>query len=147
MGIVFCASLAAATDGWLTDFEAAKKASAERQVPILADFSGSDWCTWCIRLEKEVLGTDAFKTYAASNLVLFVADFPQNKQQPDVLVQQNGKLASTYGVKAFPTLILMDATGRELARTGYQRGGAEAYIEHLKSLLVRKTEAGDRANP
>ena len=43
-----------AAEDWLTDFEAAKKRAAERQVPILADFSGSDWCGWCIKLDREV---------------------------------------------------------------------------------------------
>jgi len=132
------ASAAFASDGaWLTDFEQAKKESAKRNVPILADFSGSDWCGWCIRLDKEVFSTKAFKEYAKKSLVLFVADFPRGKDQPKKLAAQNSGLAATYAVQGFPTVLLLDAKGRELARTGYRRGGVDSYVEHLSELVSR----------
>lgn len=121
--------------GWITDFEAAKKQAAEQKRPILADFSGSDWCGWCIRLDKEVFSQKAFQDYAATNLVLFLADFPARKPQPETLAAQNKKLAAQYGIEGYPTVLLLDASGKELARTGYQRGGAEAYVEHVKGLV------------
>ncbi len=120
---------------WLTDFEATKRQAAEQKRPILADFSGSDWCGWCIRLEKEVFSQKAFQNYAATNLVLFLADFPARKPQPDAEAAQNKKLAATYGIEGYPTVLLLNSEGKELARTGYQRGGAEAYVEHVKTLL------------
>ena len=125
----------AAKDGWLTDFEAAKAEAAKRGLPILADFSGSDWCSWCVKLDKEVLSTDAFKAYAKENFVLFLADFPQAKPQPSATRKQNEALAKRYGVRGFPTVLLLEADGKELARTGYQRGGAAGYIKHLKALI------------
>jgi thioredoxin-related protein len=128
-------SAQAGGDGWLTDFEAAKKAAADRGVPILADFSGSDWCGWCIKLDKEVFSKEAFKTFAKDNVVLFLADFPARKEQPEALARQNKALASQYGVEGFPTVLLLDAEGKLKARTGYQRGGAEKYVEHLKELI------------
>ena len=121
--------------GWITDFEAAKKQATELKRPILADFSGSDWCGWCIRLDKEVFSQKAFQAYAATNLVLFLADFPARKPQPETLAAQNKKLAEQYRIEGYPTVLLLDASGKELARTGYQRGGAEAYVEHVKGLL------------
>lgn len=122
---------------WTSDFEAALKASAETGKPVLADFTGSDWCSWCMRLESEVFGTDAFKNFAKENFVLFVADFPNEKQIPAAVAEQNRKLAEKYAVQGFPTLLILDKTGKEIARTGYRRGGAEAYIEHLKSLAPK----------
>jgi protein disulfide-isomerase len=124
-----------AGEGWLTDFEAAKKEAAARNVPILADFSGSDWCGWCIKLDNEVFSKDEFKAYAKENLVLFLADFPSRKPQSDEVKAQNEKLSSRYGIRGFPTVLLLDAEGNELERTGYQAGGAAAYVEHLKQLI------------
>lgn len=120
---------------WGTDFEAARKAAVEGKKLILADFTGSDWCPWCIKLDSEVFQKDAFKTFAKESLVLFVADFPNEKQLPKDLAEKNRKLAEKYDVKGFPTVLLLDADGKVLARTGYRRGGAESYVEHLKSLM------------
>ena len=128
-------SIATAAEGWLTDFEAAKKQAAEKNLPILVDFSGSDWCGWCIRLEEEVLSQDAFKEYAKDNLVLFLADFPRNTPQPEEVSEQNKGLAEKYEVRGFPTVLLLDAKGEVLAKTGYQQGGPEAYVDHIKGLL------------
>ena len=122
-------------DVWLTDFEAAKKLAAEKNLPILVDFSGSDWCGWCIKLDNEVFSQDAFKAYAKDNLVLFLADFPNSKPQPAEVKEQNEALAEKYGIRGFPTVLLLDAEGNVLNRTGYQRGGAEKYVEHIKELL------------
>lgn len=123
---------------WLTDFSAARREAAEKQRPILIDFSGSDWCGWCIKLENEVFSQPAFVNYATNNLVLFLADFPRSKPQPDELVAQNRQLSEAYGVEGFPTVLLVDEKGKELARTGYLRGGAEAYVKHLKLLYEDK---------
>jgi len=124
-----------AAEGWLTDFEAAKKQAAEKNLPILVDFSGSDWCGWCIKLDNEVFSQDEFKDYAEENLVLFLADFPRSKPQPEDIQKQNKALSQKYGVRGFPTVLLLNAGGEVLGRTGYQRGGPEAYVKHLKDLL------------
>jgi len=125
---------------WLRDFEAAKKAAGEKKRPILVDFSGSDWCGWCMKLDKEVLSQKAFKDYAKDNLVLFVADFPQKKKLPEMETKQNEKLAKTYKVRGFPTVLLLDAEGKTLAETGYKPGGAEKYVAHIKELLTKAGE-------
>ena len=132
------ASTVRADDAWGTDFDAAKQAAAERKVPILVNFTGSDWCPWCVRLDREVFSQDAFKDFAKTNLVLFVADFPQDKPQSDTVVAQNQKLEAQYRVEGFPTILLLDASGGELARTGYRPGGADAYVDHLRSLIAGK---------
>jgi len=131
------ASCSAAGDGWLTDFEAAKvKAKAENK-PMLLDFTGSDWCRWCIKLDKEVFGEAAFKDYAAAELVLVELDFPRGKEQSAELKAQNEALAKQYGVRGFPTILLLSPDGELIEKTGYQRGGAEAYVEHIKAILAQ----------
>ena len=120
---------------WLTDFSVVQAKAKEEGKPILMDFTGSDWCGWCIKLKKEVFSKLAFIDYANEHLILMTVDFPNKKQQEESLKGQNNMLLDTYGVKVFPTIILVDAEGKVLGKTGYRRGGPEAYIDHLKSLL------------
>jgi thioredoxin-related protein len=136
--LIICAASVTAGEGWLTDFEKAKKMSAEKNLPILADFSGSDWCGWCVKLDKEVFAKKAFKDYAEKNLILFLADFPNRKKQPLEVKKQNEKLSKEYGIRGFPTVLLLDAKGKVIGRTGYMRGGPEAYVKHLKELAKKK---------
>jgi protein disulfide-isomerase len=123
---------------WLTSLSEAKAEAARRNVPILADFSGSDWCGWCIKLDKEVFSTDVFKKYAAENLVLLLVDFPRSKPQSDELKKQNNDLSEKYGIQGFPTILLLDAEGKLLERTSYLAGGGENYVTHLRKLLKNK---------
>lgn len=126
----------AAESAWLTDYKAAQEAAAKKNLPILADFSGSDWCGWCIKLDKEVFSKKEFDAYAKDNFVLFLADFPARKKQSPAEKKQNDALAKKYGISGFPTVLLIDAKGKVLARTGYRRGGAAAYVKHLQGLLA-----------
>ncbi|MCF7863739.1 MAG: thioredoxin family protein [Kiritimatiellales bacterium] len=127
--------LFAGEPGWLTDFEKAKAEASARNVPILADFAGSDWCGWCIRLDNEVFSQPEFQTYAKEHLVLFLADFPNSKPQPEAVKAQNKALAEKYGIEGFPSVLLLDSTGKVIGRTGYRKGGPVDYVEHIKSLL------------
>jgi protein disulfide-isomerase len=138
IAVSFClmGSLKAAT-GWLTDFQEAKELSAKKDLPILVDFSGSDWCGWCIKLDKEVFSKEFFKDYAKSNLILFSADFPMNKEQSTQIKTQNNELAEKYNVKGYPTVLLLSADGNVLLRTGYKSGGPEAYVKSLESTVAK----------
>jgi thioredoxin-related protein len=129
-----------AGEGWLTDLAAAQKMAVEKNRPILVDFSGSDWCGWCIKLDKEVFSQEAFKAYADEHLVLLLLDFPRRKELPVEQRQQNNMLMKQYGVEGFPTVLLLDKDAKEIARTGYQEGGPEAYVKHLQELMAAAKE-------
>jgi len=122
---------------WLTDYEAALRKAKAEDKPILLDFTGSDWCGWCIKLKKEVFDQPAFKKFAADNLVLVELDFPMRKPQSPSLKAQNRKLQTQFRIEGYPTIVLLDSSGKEIARTGYRSGGAEAYIKHLQELLTK----------
>ncbi len=122
---------------WLTDFEAARAEAKATGKPMLLEFTGSDWCIWCIRLNNEVFSREPFVAYAEASLVLVKLDFPQRKPQPEHLARQNDALSQKYGIQRFPTIILLSPEGEEVARTGYRSGGPDAYVAHLEALLEK----------
>ncbi len=127
---------------WETDIDVAKKRAKDENKKILVDFTGSDWCGWCIKLKKEVFDKPEFQEYAKKNLVMLELDFPRKKELPAKEKEQNEKLSGEYQVEGFPTILLINSKGKELGRTGYQEGGPEKYVEHLKELLKGWCEEG-----
>lgn len=120
---------------WVTDWEAAKAEAQEKGKDLLIDFTGSDWCVWCKRLKAEVFDKKEFQEAAPKSFVLVELDFPNDKSgQSEELQAQNQRLMEQFGVEGFPTIFLADAEGRPYAKTGYQEGGAESYVEHLDEL-------------
>ena len=128
---------------WQTDFAQAKAAAAESKRFILLDFTGSDWCPWCVRMDKEVLERPAFADFAAKHLVLVKLDFPRSKPQPAAEKVQNEQLAQKFAIQGYPTYVLLDSTGNELRRQeGYLPGGPAAFIRWigLQSLATSRAK-------
>jgi len=124
---------AAAADAvWLTDMpKALTQAQAEHKI-VLADFTGSDWCVWCKKLEKDTLSTPEFADYAGKNLVLVRVDFPNHATQSDDLKAANAALAAKYNVQGYPTLIAFKPDATVLWRVdGYLEGGPKALTDSL----------------
>jgi protein disulfide-isomerase len=125
---------AAAKAGWLTNLDEAQKAALAEKKLLLMDFTGSDWCGWCIMLDREVFSKPEFKEYASKNLVLLELDFPRMKKMPPEVTAQNEKLAMKYGIQGFPTVVVFDSSGKPLGALGYQAGGPQAFIAELEKL-------------
>jgi len=117
---------------WLTNVpKALDRAKAEQKV-VLLDFTGSDWCGWCKRIDKEVFSTTEFKEYATKNLVLVEVDFPRQKKLSPELKKANDALQNRYKVEGFPTFVVLNGEGREIGRqVGYLEGGSKAFIAKL----------------
>lgn len=130
---VAAGSLCAADPVWLTDFAAAKQQAKVEHKRLLLDFTGSDWCGYCIKLDHEVLATEAFATFA-KDYILVRLDYPRKKEQPAAEKERNAEFKKQYKIEGFPTLIVTDATGTEQKRAvGYEPGsGPEAYLPQLK---------------
>jgi thioredoxin-related protein len=121
-----------AAEGWGTDIAAAKALAKKQGQPILLDFTGSDWCGWCIKMKKESLDQKAFKDFAAKNVVLVEVDFPNKSTLSAETKKQNDDLKKQYKVNGFPTFLLIDADGKELGRqVGYLKGGPDAFIAKI----------------
>lgn len=126
--------------GWTNDFEAAKKQAVLEQKSLLINFTGSDWCSWCKRLHKEVFDHDHFKEGVKDKFILVELDFPRDKSKiPAELQALNEKIRDAYGIQSFPTVLLTDEKGTPFAKTGYREGGAEPYITNLNELLKIRT--------
>ena len=131
----------ASAAGWNTDLKYAQEDARKQNKLILVNFTGSDWCSGCIRLFKEVFDKPEFETFAAENLVLLEVDFPRREPLPPDLRKANGKLADHYKVRSYPTVHVLDADGRSLGQTGYLPGGPTAFIAKIKSI------AGNQLQP
>lgn len=140
LGLYFSGFALAADEGWSSDFAASQKEAAETKKDLLIDFTGSDWCGWCIKLKEEVFSHDEFKAGVEDKFVLVELDYPRDKSKLTAkTIKQNEELGEKYEVQGYPTILLADAEGRPFARTGYQPGGPKAYIKHLDELRAKKT--------
>lgn len=123
-----------ALTGFNPDYEAALKKAKADSKPIFLLFTGSDWCFWCQKLEQEVLSQKEFLDYATNAWELVVVDFPQKKKISPELKEQYRALQKKYAVRGFPTVLLIDAQGRQLCRSGYSKGGAKVWLEKFLKL-------------
>lgn len=123
---------------WYTSYAEAAKVAKKTGKPILADFTGSDWCGWCKRLKAEVFSKQAFQDWAAKNVILLELDFPQQKAQTASLKKQNADLARKYGVQGYPTILFLKADGTKLGESGYLPGGAPAWTKDAAAKINRK---------
>ena len=119
---------------WLTDYQQALKLAAEQKKTVLLDFTGSDWCPYCIQLKRQVFDTAEFQRFARQKLVLVEIDFPRAKPQSPDVARQNEKLQNQFRVRGFPTLILLNPDGQELKRSeGLLEGGVKGFLKWVES--------------
>lgn len=131
---------------WHTDIQEAVKLSETTKKPLLLFFTGSDWCGWCIRLQKEVLKTPEFAAWAKDNVILVELDFPKRTQQPMELKQQNAQLNAFFKVRGYPTLWFAHGSKTDegkisfnaLGSIGYVAGGPSKWLEGANQIMSGK---------
>jgi thioredoxin-related protein len=130
-------------EGWLVKMEEAQAASKKSGKPIMANFTGSDWCGWCTKLTNDVFSKEDFKKWAEQNVILLELDFPRRKQLPDDIKQQNANLQQAFQVAGYPTVWLFFLSeDREnnrfnieaLGKMGYMQSSA-AFISTAEDLI------------
>ena len=128
---------------WYTDMSKASELSMKEKKPLMMFFTGSDWCGWCIRLQKEVFKTEEFTKWAKENVILVELDFPKRTPQDDAIKMQNAQLQQIFQVRGYPTVWLVNpektTEGKinlsALGSTGYVAGGPEKWLESANSIM------------
>ncbi|MEZ4854275.1 thioredoxin family protein [Flavobacterium sp.] len=131
---------------WHTDISEATKIALDENKPLFLFFTGSDWCGWCIKLQKEVFQKPEFAKWATENVVLVELDYPKRKQLPTELQQQNAQMQQMFQVTGFPTIWFVKPVKQEgkkvnldeLGKTGYVPGGPEAWIKVADAILKKQ---------
>jgi thiol-disulfide isomerase/thioredoxin len=126
------------TNGWVSDLGAAQAQAKATGRPILAVFSGSDWCKPCIMYEQEVFAKPEFTAYAKDKLVLAHFDFPRLKKNQPTAAQLKLNEAAAAQLNRegdFPLAVVLSPEGKVLAKTGYIAGGPAAFQAYLKTVV------------
>ena len=133
---------------WTTDLKLAlDRAYAENRL-VLINFTGSDWCGWCIKLKNEVFNTSEFNAFAERHLMLVEVDFPNRKPISAQQLAVNKGLASKYGIQGYPTIVLLNGKGDEVGRLGYMQGGPKAFISAIRQYArLPGSDSGSQAGP
>jgi thioredoxin-related protein len=122
----------AADSTWLNSVPQAMDQAKRENKMVLLDFTGSDWCGWCKKLDAETFSQPGFIDYAGKNLVLVEVDFPSRKPKSAELKEANKALKEKYNVNGFPNLVVLKADGTVLwQQSGYLPGGPNAMIAKL----------------
>jgi protein disulfide-isomerase len=130
---------------WQTDMNKALEISKKSKKPLFLFFTGSDWCGWCIRLQKEVFKTTEFAKWAKDNVILVELDFPRSTPQQPEIKKQNAELQQTFAVQGFPTVWFVKGSKKDgkinlekLGSTGYVAGGPTAWLTVADKILANK---------
>lgn len=127
----------AISQDWQINFENAKKTASEQDKNIVIVFSGSDWCAPCIKLDKNIWQSEAFKKESKEEWVLVKADFPRKKanELSKDQTEHNRKLAEKYNVEgSFPLVVVLDKNGKVLGKMGFKNVSPEEYIKMIHAL-------------
>ena len=119
---------------WLTDLPKAQAQAKEEKKMVLLDFTGSDWCGWCIKLHNEVFSKPEFAEYARKNLVLVEVDFPRKKKLGAEQKKANEALQQKYKIEGYPTIIVLNGEGKKIGELGYMPGGPKAFLAELEKV-------------
>ena len=131
---------------WHTDMSKATDISIKENKPMFLFFTGSDWCGWCIRLQKEVFKTPEFIKWAKDNVVLVELDFPRKNNQTEEIKSQNAQLQQQLQVRGYPTVWFVSATKtaeakinlNALGSSGYVAGGPKVWIDGANQIIQKK---------
>lgn len=144
---LFTLPLAAADvpSGWTTDYEQALAQAQKENKNVLVLFTGSDWCSFCIKLHDEVLDKRNFKKFAKDNFVLVYLDFPKRKKQTAKEKRNNGALRQKFKVNGYPGTVILDKDGTELGRiVGYSPNYLQLLEKYKVSAASKKEKTDDK---
>lgn len=120
---------------WHANIEDALERAKKHDKRVFVFFTGSDWCTWCHRLRDEVFDHQEFQDYVKKNMEMVMLDFPRSIEQDKATEEYNQEQARKYGIRGFPSVIILEKDGEVAMQLGYQEGGPVKYVEYMQSVL------------
>lgn len=139
VGTLALTTVALASEGWIADYDEALKVAKAEHKDLFVDFTGSDWCGWCKKLDKEVFSHEEFLTEIKKDFVLVALDFPQKEEIKAKVPnpKRNDELRDLHGIGGYPTILLINTDGIAYAQTGYMKGGPVKYVEHITDIKTK----------
>lgn len=121
---------------WNSNIEDALQKAKEEDKHVFVFFTGSDWCSWCHKLTDEVFDHDEFREYVKDNMVMVELDFPRGEGLLSAEQKSyNQSKQQEYNIQGYPTVLILDETGKVVIQTGYQEGGPVKYVKFLEESL------------
>ncbi|HPQ20812.1 MAG TPA: thioredoxin family protein [Saprospiraceae bacterium] len=122
---------------WQVNMDEAKKVAAEKNLPIVMVFEGSDWCAPCRKLEKQIWNSEYFKSVSPEHFVMLKVDFPRRpkNQLSETQKIHNAALAEKYNSQGiFPQVVILN-NDKVVGRLGYENISPEEYVKKMESFL------------
>ncbi len=116
---------------WTYNYDQAASQAKNTGKPMLLFFTGTGWCSWCTKLENEVLDTAEFGRLVGDKFIFVKLDFPMSQ----MIDPRNKQLQQQFDVKGYPTIIILDKDGQRIGSSGYRPGGARAYADYLLNII------------
>ena len=134
-GVTLTLSAVPPSRDWFTDYQQAQQEAKAKKLPMFLLFTGSDWCPWCKKLDKDTLKTSKFKKFTQGKVILVYLDFPRETKLPKNIVKQNEDLAKKFEIQGFPTIVITDVNGKQLGQLGYAK--VNEFLPQLEKILKK----------
>jgi len=115
---------------WQTDYSQALNQAKTQSKPIFLFFTGKGWCSYCTKLENEVLKTADFQNAVGNQFVFVEIDYQHGRVSP-----MTKKLIDRYKIKGFPTVVIINSQEKVLGEVGYKPGGGKKYAEMVSQMI------------
>ncbi|MEX2213007.1 MAG: thioredoxin family protein [Phycisphaeraceae bacterium] len=119
---------------WITSYRKARAIAAQSRRSVVIAFTRYDDSPYCKQLRTEVFDTTTFKDYARYNLVLLAVDFSKDELKDEKVKKDRNELGDQYGIRGFPTVVVLNAAGHKIATSGLIKGGPDTFLQQLKAV-------------
>lgn len=128
------------TGNWVEDFHVAQAIASQLKRELLVAFTSMDSSDWCQKMDAEIFKQREFREYAGKHLVLCRVDFPKTTEQKPDVAERNRQLAEVYGIRGYPTVVILNAGGQRIGNAKYQKGGPRPFLMEIDELRKRDYE-------
>lgn len=123
----------ASTGKWLNSFDAAKKLSIEKKIPMVLHFE-APWCGACRQMDAAVLSQSVVTKHLGTTIIGLRIDSDRDPQ-----------LVAQYGISSLPTEVVVGSDGKEIARFVGSASLAE-YTARLEQSASSQSVADSASN-